>query len=67
MIREVIESFGFTQVTNSKYVKVDVTLVLDSSLNITMMNHIRIRIIKVKDILGARKSIENFLEHVGEL
>ena len=34
MIREVIESFGFTQVTNSKYVKSDVTLVLDSNLNI---------------------------------
>lgn len=53
--------------TNSKYVKGDVTLVLNSKLNITMMNQFSIRTIKVKDILGARKSIKNFLEHVGEL
>lgn len=67
MIREVIESFGFTRVTYSKYVKGDVTLVLDSNFNITMMNQFGIRIIKVKDILGARKSIKNFLQHAGEL
>lgn len=65
-IRDVIESFGFVQVTNSKYIKGDVTLVLDSKLNITMMSQFSIRIINVKDILGARKSIKNFLEHVGE-
>ncbi|QHJ72875.1 hypothetical protein [Proteus phage 2207-N35] len=67
MIREVIESFGFTRVTNSKYVKSDITLVLDSNLNITMMNQFSIRTIKVKDILGARDRIKNFLKHVGEL
>lgn len=67
MIRNVIESFEFTRVTNSKYVKGDVTLVLDSNLNITMMNQFSIRNIKVKDILGARKSIKNFLKHVGEV
>ncbi len=67
MIRDVIESFGFTRVTNSKYVKCSVTLWLNSNLNIMLMTLDHIRIIKVKDILSARKSIENFLKHVGEL
>lgn len=67
MIREVIENFGFTRVTNSKYVKGDVTLLLDSNFNITMMNQFSIRNIKVKDILSARKSIKKFLQQVGEL
>lgn len=67
MIREVIESFGFTRVTNSKYVKGDLTLVLDSKLNIMLMTVDHIRTIKVEDILGARKSIKNFLKRVGEL
>lgn len=67
MIREVIESFGFTRVTNSKYVKGDLTLVLDSKLNIMLMTVDHIRTIKIEDILGARKSIKNFLKHVGEL
>lgn len=68
MIREVIESLGFTQVTNSKYVKSGVTLWLgtpDFEMLIMTLDHIRI--IEAKDILGARKSIKNFLEHTGEL
>lgn len=67
MIREVIKSFGFKRVTNSKYIKGDVTLVLDSSLNITMMNQFSIRTIKVKDIVNTRDRIKNFLKHVGKL
>lgn len=67
MIRDVIESFGFARVTNSKYVKGDVTLVLDSNLNITMMNQFSIRTIKVKDIVNTRDRIKNFLEDAGEL
>lgn len=67
MIREVIENFGFTRVTNSKYVKGDVTLVLDSNFNITMMNQFSIRTIKIKDIVETRDRIKNFLKHVGEL
>lgn len=67
MIREVIESFGFAQVTNSKYVKGSVTLLLSpSDLEILIMTFYKRRIIKVKDISSARKSIENFLKHVGE-
>lgn len=67
MIRDVIESFGFMRVTNSKYIKRGVTLWLDAKLNIMLMTVDYIRIIKVKDILGAHKSIENFLKHAGEL
>ena len=67
MIRDVIESFGFKRVSNSKYVKRGVTLWLDTKLNIMLMTVDTIRTIKVKDILGARKSIKNFLQHVGEL
>lgn len=65
MIRDVIESFGFTQVTKSKYIKGDVTLVLDSKLNITMMSRFNVRTIKVKDIINTRDRIKNFLEHSG--
>lgn len=68
MIREVIESFGFTQVTNSKYVKSGVTLLLGTpDFEMLIMTWDRIRIIEVKDISSARKSIENFLKDVGEL